>query len=223
MVDGPGSAVDKPTTNRFCPSCGTEGAIGSSYCVACGQAMSPIDDAADGGLPDPPDQSAGSIEPPVTPPPAEVSPPANTDTLTGLTVVLAVLFWPAGIVVGHYARRRIRRTGGRGAGTVLAGLIISYVFGAVSIIVLVLIPLFSSSSTGFNDISTLQSSVAQQVNANLRNPANAGYSPGTSVKSTICVHNSGTQYSCDLKLSNSTNLPVSVTVSSDGSRWVSNG
>jgi hypothetical protein len=222
VVDRMSNAIDEPTTNRFCPSCGTEVAIGSSFCVGCGQPISAIDGIADGALTIREGRPAEELDPPVSASPAKVNPPKDNDTLTGLAVVLAVVFWPAGIVVGHYARRKIRRTGQRGAGTVLAGLIISYVVGAITIIVLVLMPLFSSPSSGFNDISTLQSSVAQQVNTNLHNPANAGYSAGTSVKSTICVHNSGTQFSCDLKLSDSTNLPVSVTVSSDGTRWVSN-
>jgi hypothetical protein len=61
------------------------------------------------------------------------------------------------------------------------------------------------------------------VNSNLHNPSNAAYSPGTSVTSTLCVHNGGTQYSCLVKASDGSNLTVSITVSSDGTRWVSNG
>jgi hypothetical protein len=55
------------------------------------------------------------------------------------------------------------------------------------------------------------------------NPSNAAYSPGTSVTSTLCVHGGGTQYSCLVKASDGSNTTISITVSSDGSRWVSNG
>ena len=62
-----------------------------------------------------------------------------------------------------------------------------------------------------------------EVNSNLQNRSNAGYSPGTSVTSTLCVHSGGTQYSCLVKLSDGSSTTISITVSSDGTRWVSNG
>jgi hypothetical protein len=139
-------------------------------------------------------------------------------------MVFAFVFWPVGIILGHVARRSIRRTGEKGAGLALAALIISYVWGGVVIVLIVAaIAASSNSATGFNDLGTLQSSVTQQVNSNLQNPSNAAYSPGTNAVSTLCAHNSGTQYSCVVTLSDGTKLPISVTVSSDGSRWVSNG
>jgi len=127
------------------------------------------------------------------------------------SLILAFLIWPLGIVFGHIARHQIRRTGERGMGLTLASLIISYVWGA-AVIILIVGLVAGSQPQGFNNLSTLQSSVTQQVN-------NEG--SGT-VKSTICVHNSGTQYQCLVKFTNGTDDSLSITVSSNGDRWVSN-
>jgi hypothetical protein len=146
----------------------------------------------------------------------------KTSSVAVTALVFAFLFWPVGIVLGHVARRSIRRSGDKGSGLAVAALIISYIWVALLILVIVA-TLGTSQPNGYNNLSTLQASVTQGVNANLRNPSNAGYSPGVSVSSTVCVHNSGTQYSCAVSLSDSDTESFSVTVSSDGTRWVSNG
>jgi Domain of unknown function (DUF4190) len=160
--------------------------------------------------------------PPPPPPTSNVGPHQRTNSTAIVAFVFAFLFWPLGIILGHVARHSIRRSGERGGGLALAALIISYIWGA-AVIVIVIAVIAAPSSSGFNNLSTLQNSVTQQVNNNLNNSSNAAYSPGTSATSALCVHNSGTQYSCVVTLSNGTRLPVSVTVSEDGSRWVSNG
>ncbi len=173
-------------------------------------------------LPPIPGSSPYAPDPGHTPSPGGNEPLPPTNSTATLALVFSILFWPVGIILGHIARAKIRRTGERGAGVALAALIIGYLWGAVVIIVIV-VALAGSSTSGFNNLTTLESSVTQQVNANLNNPSNAAYSPGTSVTSVICVHNSGTQYSCAVKASDGSSTSISITVSSDGSRWVSNG
>ncbi len=130
------------------------------------------------------------------------------------------MFWPAGILLGHLARGSIRRTGEKGQGLALAALIISYIWGAVLIVLIVVVVV--ANSNGFNNLGTLENSVTQQVNSNLSNRSNPAYSPGTTATSTLCVHSGGTQYSCLVTLSNGTKIPLSITVSTDGTRWVTN-
>ena len=50
-----------------------------------------------------------------------------TNTLAVLSLVLAFVFPPAGVVVGIIARRQIRRTGEDGDGLALAGIIVGSV------------------------------------------------------------------------------------------------
>jgi hypothetical protein len=45
-----------------------------------------------------------------------------------LSLVLAFVFAPAGIVLGHLAKRQIRQTGEEGDGLATAGLVLGYVF-----------------------------------------------------------------------------------------------
>jgi hypothetical protein len=54
-----------------------------------------------------------------------------------LALLSAIVFWPAGIILGHQARREASQTGD-GAGLALAALIIGYVAGVVTIIVVIL-------------------------------------------------------------------------------------
>jgi hypothetical protein len=64
---------------------------------------------------------------PVTTAPAPLPAPApRTNTLAILSLVFAFVFWPAGIVLGHLARKEIRATGEGGNGLAVAGLILSY-------------------------------------------------------------------------------------------------
>ena len=61
--------------------------------------------------------------PVTTPTPVPVAP---TNTKAVLSLVFAFLFWPASIVLGHMARKEIRRTGESGRGYATAGLVLSY-------------------------------------------------------------------------------------------------
>jgi hypothetical protein len=155
------------------------------------------------------------------PPPNYVGPDQRTNSTAILAFVFAFLFWPVGIILGHIARRSVHRSGERGAGLALAALIISYIWGAI-LIVIVIAALATPSASGFNNLTTLQNSVTQQLNKGLSDPSNAAYSPGASITSVICVHSSGTQYSCLVKASGGSSASISVTVSSDGTRWVAN-
>jgi Domain of unknown function (DUF4190) len=63
-------------------------------------------------------------------------PPAatGTNTMAILSLIFAFVFWPLGIVFGHIGRGQIRRSGESGAGLATAGLVISYIFGVLTII-----------------------------------------------------------------------------------------
>ncbi|KAE8762653.1 DUF4190 domain-containing protein [Georgenia thermotolerans] len=63
-------------------------------------------------------------------------PRTNPMAIAGL--VCAFLVWPAGIVLSAIGLRQIKRTGERGRGLALAGLIVSIVAGVVSIILTIL-------------------------------------------------------------------------------------
>ncbi|MFV2017614.1 DUF4190 domain-containing protein [Micromonospora sp. LOL_023] len=60
---------------------------------------------------------------PATPPPGR-----GTNVLAILSLVFAFVFAPAGIVLGHLAKRQIRQTGEEGEPLARWGLILSYVF-----------------------------------------------------------------------------------------------
>ncbi|HEY0696423.1 MAG TPA: DUF4190 domain-containing protein [Micromonospora sp.] len=63
-------------------------------------------------------------------------PPAGgrTNVLAILSLVLAFVFAPAGIVLGHLAKRQIRQTGEPGDQLATWGLVLSYVFTALWVI-----------------------------------------------------------------------------------------
>jgi hypothetical protein len=69
-------------------------------------------------------------------PPAYQQPVSQgrTNTMAILSLVFAFVFWPLGIVFGHMGRRQIRRTGESGSGMATAGLVISYLFGVLTLI-----------------------------------------------------------------------------------------
>jgi Domain of unknown function (DUF4190) len=58
----------------------------------------------------------------------------RTNTMAILALVFAFVFWPLGIVFGHMARRQIRQTGEGGAGLATAGLVLSYLFGVLTLL-----------------------------------------------------------------------------------------
>ena len=61
--------------------------------------------------------------------------PGPTDTMAILSLVFAFVFSPAGAVLGHLAKRRIRRTGAGGDGLATAGLVVSYLFIGLGLLV----------------------------------------------------------------------------------------
>ncbi|MGY1724774.1 DUF4190 domain-containing protein [Blastococcus sp. SYSU DS0533] len=92
--------------------------------------------------------------PPGYGPPQAYSPPPwarPTNTLAVLSLVMAFVFAPAGLVLGVVARRQISRTGEDGAGLALAGIIVGgLVTGFFVLIIALWIAAFAAlTSTGF--------------------------------------------------------------------------
>jgi hypothetical protein len=75
-----------------------------------------------------------------------------TNTMAILSLVLAFVFAPAGLVLGIIARKQIRATGEDGDGLALAGIIVGGIVTAlfVFMIVLWIIAFSALSSTGFS-------------------------------------------------------------------------
>ncbi len=89
-------------------------------------------------------------------PPGTILAPPTTNRLAVVAVLVAVVCWPAGIVLGHLARGDIRRTGEGGRGLATAALVIGYALGAlfvVSLLAAFAIPL-SESSTSSEGVQT---------------------------------------------------------------------
>jgi putative exporter of polyketide antibiotics len=57
----------------------------------------------------------------------------GTNVLAILSLVFAVIFAPLGIILGHLAKRQIKRTGQGGGGLATAGLVIGYVVLVVGV------------------------------------------------------------------------------------------
>ncbi|MDZ5441805.1 DUF4190 domain-containing protein [Micromonospora sp. 4G57] len=58
----------------------------------------------------------------------------GTNVMAVLSLVFAFVFAPAGIVLGHLAKRQIRQTGEEGAQLATWGLVLSYVFTAIGLL-----------------------------------------------------------------------------------------
>ena len=90
--------------------------------------------APQGGYPPPPGAPPGGTPPGAYPPPGAGYPPAGpppgarTNVMAILALVFAFVFAPAGIVLGHVAKKQIRETGEQGGGLATAGLVLSYIF-----------------------------------------------------------------------------------------------
>jgi hypothetical protein len=85
----------------------------------------------------PPEAEPPVVQPmPFTPPPAPAPyrPPVNT--LATLSLVFAFLFAPLGAVLGHLGLAQIRRTGESGRDRALVGVTLSYIFIALTVVVL---------------------------------------------------------------------------------------
>ncbi|MGK5672536.1 DUF4190 domain-containing protein [Micromonospora sp. URMC 106] len=81
-------------------------------------------------------------QPPYTPqvpygqygPPSGPRPGGGTNVLAILSLVLAFVFAPAGIVLGHLAKRQIRTTGEEGDQLATWGLVLGYVFTGLGLL-----------------------------------------------------------------------------------------
>ena len=62
----------------------------------------------------------------------------QTNTFAIVALVLSFVFWPAGIVFGHIARRQIARSGESGRGLATAALVIGYLhFAFIALLIFV--------------------------------------------------------------------------------------
>lgn len=77
--------------------------------------------------------------------PAATVPPAQqpTNTLAILSLILSFIVAPAGIITGHIALGKIKRTGEPGRGLALAGTIVGYVLTGLAVIGTVLMIMFT--------------------------------------------------------------------------------
>ena len=69
--------------------------------------------------------------PPGYPPPGSTG---QTNVMAILSLVFAFVFWPAGIVCGHVAKKQIRERNEEGGGLATAGLVLSYIFGGIAVV-----------------------------------------------------------------------------------------
>jgi hypothetical protein len=78
----------------------------------------------------PPQQPYGAPQQVPVPPAAG----RGTNIMAILSLVFAFVFAPAGIVLGHLAKKQIRQTGEQGEGLATAGLVVSYIFTGITVI-----------------------------------------------------------------------------------------
>ncbi len=152
----------------------------------------------------------------------------QTSRVSGTAIaalILAFLVWPVGIILAYVAQNRIRQTGEGGDGLARAALFVGYLLGGVTVSVaaLTILGVHPQPGPGFNNIMSLQDSVQQRTDANLKNPSSRAYSPGTTVSTSTCNYGGGTHYVCVVGLSNGQAQTLSITVSKDGSRWRTDG
>jgi hypothetical protein len=94
------------------------------------------------------DSPPAGYAPPQYPPPGFYRPPTNTMAI--LSLVLAFVFAPAGIVLGVLARNQIKRTGEEGDGLALAGIIVGSIASAFWLLLIVFwIVAFASFTAGY--------------------------------------------------------------------------
>ena len=74
---------------------------------------------------------------PYGPGPYPYPPPARTNGMAVASLICAFIFAPLGIVFGHISLSQIKRTGEDGRGLAVAGLVISYLVTALTIVALV--------------------------------------------------------------------------------------
>ncbi|OJF15684.1 DUF4190 domain-containing protein [Couchioplanes caeruleus] len=76
--------------------------------------------------------------------------PAPTNTMAILSLVFAFVFPPAGIVMGHVAKKQMRSSGESGDGLATAGLWVSYIITGLYVLFcasLAIIPLLAAATT----------------------------------------------------------------------------
>ncbi|MGK5737926.1 DUF4190 domain-containing protein [Micromonospora sp. URMC 103] len=75
---------------------------------------------------------------------------AGTNVMAILSLVFAFVFSPAGIVLGHIAKKQIQRTGEQGGGIATAGLVLSYIFTILGVLgfLLVFIAAMNTGTSG---------------------------------------------------------------------------
>jgi len=87
-----------------------------------------------------PPQSGQQPPPPYGQPPypgyGQPYPPAapGTNVMAILSLVFAFVFSPAGIVLGHIAKRQLKTSGESGDGLATAGLVLSYIFAGIGLL-----------------------------------------------------------------------------------------
>ncbi len=86
--------------------------------------------------------------------------PQQTNTLAVLSLILGILVAPAGIITGHLALSKIKRTGEAGRGLALAGTIIGYVGTALAVLALV-ITLIATFVLGTAAVTAVNSGISQ--------------------------------------------------------------
>jgi hypothetical protein len=60
--------------------------------------------------------------------------PRGTNLMAILSLVFAFVFAPAGIVLGHIAKKQLRTSGEEGGGLATAGLVLSYIFTGLAVL-----------------------------------------------------------------------------------------
>ena len=70
----------------------------------------------------------------------------GTNVMAILALVFAFVFAPLGIVLGHIAKRQIRRTGEDGGGLATAGLVLGYLFTIAWIIAVVVLTVLAANA-----------------------------------------------------------------------------
>jgi peptidyl-prolyl cis-trans isomerase B (cyclophilin B) len=67
------------------------------------------------------------------------APVQQTNGMAIAALIMAFVFAPLGIILGHVARGQIKRTGEGGRGFATAGLVLGYVFTLISVVVVILV------------------------------------------------------------------------------------
>lgn len=81
------------------------------------------------------------------------APVATTNTMAILALVFAFVFPPAGIVMGHVAKKQIRQTHEQGDGLATAGLWLSYIFTSIYVLICALYVVIGVIAVGASNTS----------------------------------------------------------------------